>query len=611
VVDGEVSFSSIITWIGTLHRCIDAFTSTLVRGLRERNKDSGFNFGARILGTLQPGLISHNVDVAALSVELLKKMASALHLGGYVDVGYRWMIIEGGITRGGLPYMVACAHQHHELRPEVGVAMDLLSRGRMLRLFEFHLPAIIPNKTAYIAFAQDLVTAVVPYKPARDAITKSGLVEFLLAKSLAACQPGGHSDLRQTALLCLTEVWCAFPQSVMEGRKGQGEQIVDALKRGARDTSLGLQIACIANLFHLLETTVNDPVNPKNHHAPRVYKTLIFLLMENHSNEIVREFLVTNLSTSLEPIEDLRHNSDGSINKMMTIPVGVLIDPLVKQASTHGYNNHDFELFSVLANHSRMTVDQCMPLCDLLGKISLNDPLFGRSATKPLGVLLRRFGNQPRMHEFVERFSKVSLSTFMHVETKHGGQMRQQRDKNKAAASKDSRGGEELDYNVLLIRHALIVYMLELICKIGNPIYNYRILPLMERVNEQYASLNEGKQSPGISALIRMIKSDDEEDRVLEGGFEYADSEEEGGDEYDEDTGYTRRKRNDASGDNRDLMDAARRGQILVFSDEDEEESGDSKRGGGGRDERGAGCGEPAVLWTTSKLAPVLAREPK
>ena len=594
VEDGEISFLSVTSWIGTLHRCIDTLTSTLVRGLRERSRDAGLNFGARILGTLQPGMISHNMDVAALSVDLLKKLASALHLGGYGDVGYRWMILEGGITRGGLPYMVACAHQHHELRPEIGVAMDLLSRGRMLRLFEHHLPAIIPNKTAYLAFAQDLVTAVVPYKPARDAITKSGLIEFLLAKGLYACQPGGHADLRQTALLCLTEVWCAFPQSVMEGRQGQGEQIVDALKRGARDAALSLQIASIANLFHLLEATVNDAANPRNKHAPRVYKTLIFLLIENHSNEIVREFLVTNLSTTLEPIPDMQQNPDGSMNKMLSIPVGVLIDPLVKQASTHGYNNHDFELFGCLTRHERLTVDQCMPLADLLGKIALNDPLFGRSAAKPLAQLLQRYGDQIRMHEYVERFAKVSLSTFMHVETKYGGQMRAARDKNKSAASKDGRGGAELDYNVLTIRHALIVYMLEIVCKIGNPIYNYRMLPLMERVNEQYASLNDGTRSRGISALIAMIKrndQDDDNDGQQDGGFEYANNSDDE-DVYDDETGYTRRKRQDTTGNNRDIMEAARRGQILVFSDEEEEgdgEGGESsskekrRRKGGGR----------------------------
>ena len=570
--DGQSSFNRLQGWIGALHRCIDCFTSTLVRGLRERGRDTGLNFGARILGTLQPGLISHNLDVASLSVDLLKKLASALHLGGYGDVGYRWLIMEGGITRGGLPYMVACAHQHHEMRPEIGVALDLLSRGRLLRLFEFHLPSIIPNNTAYLAFAQDLVTAVVHHKPAREAITKSGLVEFILGKALRACQPGGHSDLRQTALLCLTEVWCAFPSVVVNGREGQAHQIVDALKRGARDTALGLQIASIANLFHLLETTVNDPINPRNKHAPRVYKTLIFLIIENHSNEIVREFLVTNLSTSLEPLKELQYNIDGTLNKMVQIPVGVLIDPLVKQASTHGYNNHDFELFAVLARHQRLSIDQCMPLADLLGKISLNDPLFGRSASKPLQILLRRFGDQVRMHEYVERFAKVSLSTFMHVETKYGGKMREQRDKNKATASKDNRGGEELDFNVLLIRHALIIYMLEIVVNVENPIYNYRMLPLLERVNEQYANLNNGTKARGIGALINLIQKDDlggTENVEEQGGYEYASDDEDG--YYDDETGYTRGKRSE-NNDNRDLMDAARRGQILVFSDEEDED---------------------------------------
>ena len=166
---------------------------------------------------------------------------------------------------------------------------------------------------------------------------------------------------------------------------------------------------------------------------------------------------------------------------MKHIPVGVLIDPAVKQASTHGYNNHDFELFGVIARHERLTVDQSMPLADLLGKISLNDPLFGRCAAGPLETILRRFGDKNRAHEFVERFSKVALATFMHVETKHGGQMRQLRDKQRAdIADARSRGDNEDnasklifdkkngDFDVLMIRQALIIAMLQLIVKIDN-----------------------------------------------------------------------------------------------------------------------------------------------
>ena len=45
--EGQVSYLKITSWIGALHRCIDTLTSTLVRGLRERNRDAGLNYGAR------------------------------------------------------------------------------------------------------------------------------------------------------------------------------------------------------------------------------------------------------------------------------------------------------------------------------------------------------------------------------------------------------------------------------------------------------------------------------------------------------------------------------------------------------------------------------------
>ncbi len=484
----EESFAAAGRWIGALHNAIDTLTATLVRGLRERNRDASLAWGARVLGTLQPGLISHNLDVAALTCDLMKKLGSALLLSGYGDVGYRWLILEGGITRGGLPYMVACAHQHAELRTEIGIALDLLSRGRMLRLFTHHLPQIIPNKSAYLAFAQDLVAALSQFTPSRDATIKSGLIEYLMGQGLSACHQGNGVDLRQTAVMMLTELWCMFPRVVMGGREGQANQIVESLKKGARDPSLVLQIACIANLFHLLEATVNDANDPRNPHAPRVYKTLIFLFIENHSNEHVREFIVVNLANALEPYQDPGDRREQPSNKMLHIPVGVLVTPTVKQCAVHGYNNHDFDLFVVISRHARLTCDQCMPLADLLGKVSLNDPLFGRSAAAPLEILMRRFGDIPRMHDFVERFVKVALSSFMHVETRHGATMRSLRDKALQKMEAATRTGvaepakaavpdteeEGAQFDLLVVRHALIVHMLELIVQLENRVYETR-----------------------------------------------------------------------------------------------------------------------------------------
>ena len=57
-------------------------------------------------------------------------------------------------------------------------------------------------------------------------------------------------------------------------------------------------------------------------------------------------------------------------------------------------------------------------LADLLGKIALNDPIYGRVATLPLLIVLNRFPNEAAVQEYVERYSKVALSMLMHVETK-------------------------------------------------------------------------------------------------------------------------------------------------------------------------------------------------
>ena len=275
---------------------------------------------------------------------------------------------------------------------------------------------------------------------------------------------------------------------------------------------------------------------------------------------------------------------------MKEIPVGVLVDPAVKQASTHGYNNHDFELFAVIARHTRLTIDQAMPLADLLGKISLNDPLFGRCAAGPLEIILRRFGDKSRAHEFVQRFSKVALATFMHVETKHGGQMRQLRDKQRAdIADAKSRGDNEDnasklifdkkngDYDVLMIRQALIVSMLQLIVKIDNQIYNLRTRPLIEMVNEQFAHLNDGRRSKGLTALLNFMDTGHVLGEQLGDAdvYEFA-SEDDNSDDYRDEEDYgapeTRRKRNE-SDSTREMMRQAQQGKILVFSDDEDEDS--------------------------------------
>ena len=117
----------------------------------------------------------------------------------------------------------------------------------------------------------------------------------------------------------------------------------------ARDPSLTLQIGALTCLFHLLDGFSHS----EHSYAPYIYKTLIFALIENHANEVAREFIISNIIFTLEECR---------------LPVGVMVPPIVKQASLYGYNNHDFDFFITLAKHPRLTLRHGLLLVDLLGK---------------------------------------------------------------------------------------------------------------------------------------------------------------------------------------------------------------------------------------------------
>lgn len=94
-----------------------------------------------------------------------------------------------------------------------------------------------------------------------------------------------------------------------------------------------------------------------------------------------------------------------SLSKMQHVPVGVMVEPLVKQATLNGYTNMDFDFFIVVSKHQRLGLRHALLLLDLLGKVSLNDPLFGRVATVPLLILVNRFCNQ--QVSYISRLSEL------------------------------------------------------------------------------------------------------------------------------------------------------------------------------------------------------------
>lgn len=64
--------------------------------------------------------------------------------------------------------------------------------------------------------------------------------------------------------------------------------------------------------------------------------------------------------------------------RINTIPIGILIDPIIKQIQmsegvTYRFNVFDFDFFTVLAKHSRLTIKNAIQIVDLMAKAYLNE----------------------------------------------------------------------------------------------------------------------------------------------------------------------------------------------------------------------------------------------
>jgi hypothetical protein len=84
------------------------------------------------------------------------------------------------------------------------------------------------------------------------------------------------------------------------------------LKRGARDKHRPIRTVAVCGLFRLLDKFSDE----KNSSAPSIYKTLIFSMVENPNDSILRELYYINFTSLYEAHQ--------------TIPVGLLVEPLIK-----------------------------------------------------------------------------------------------------------------------------------------------------------------------------------------------------------------------------------------------------------------------------------------
>ena len=256
-------------------------------------------------------------------------------------------------------------------------------KHNLLELFTMHMRNFLADKAFYFDFVQDMFYSIIDTSISRDSFVNSGLLDYWIELALRQADFDGRnsSSERISALAFLVEVWAHYSGKIEE-REEVATALLKVLKKACRDRVKNLRVVGIVSLFKLLDVFSAE----RNKYAPTVYKTLTFLVVENHNDSETREFMLRNF-TSL-------------FNSTPTIPVAILLEHLLKQIKlsagiTYIYNTFDFELFYAVARHPRMSPKLCIMMLDVLSKIVLQDVTFSAVAANAFVLALQRFSREP------------------------------------------------------------------------------------------------------------------------------------------------------------------------------------------------------------------------
>ena len=259
------------------------------------------------------------------------------------------------------------------------------------------------NPKRYIDALSVLVPALLARGPGpRRILAAEQTPSAMLLEALRCAE--GPADLREASLTLLTTLWSAFPDEI-EVRGEDCRQAVSVLKRAARDPEPATQIHALACMFQLMHAFINAA----NAFSPVVYKTIVFMFIEHMRNNAVRDFITAELKIALDA-----HSN---------IPVGILVDPVVKQASPGGQHpgvkRVDFELMASMAEHARLEARPALHLLALCLRSALdyrgagvnpNPPEDRGIALKAATRLTARLKGEEAAEEALERAAGGALA---------------------------------------------------------------------------------------------------------------------------------------------------------------------------------------------------------
>ncbi|CAD8193441.1 unnamed protein product [Paramecium pentaurelia] len=374
-VKGE--FETLINWLSDIYANISRVFNFL------EQQDSNIHY---FFATIKPGLLSKEQEITLWTLRIMGRTYFELSEMEMHQLGYEWFCKENG----GLAATFLCMQRHPNLLSQICELYSQVARFNIVDFFTVQFKKQLADKC--VDMLNSLIEFLYQQKTLKDELISQGIVQYW-AQAALKMSDSDQLPIKIQGLKYLTLNWLLYPIQFEEDQN-YPNQYLFLMKKGTRDSSNNLKYFSLNMLFRLLDKLATD----RNPYAAVLYKKLTFTLIENYNELDVREFMLNNFMYLIQ--------------KYSSIPIDILLEPLIKQVMLNDalVNLTDMILFKFISKHPKMKIRLAILLLDLLAKIYLNSVTMSHLSFNPIQVLLARFAESPMLREYAFKLCKIGLA---------------------------------------------------------------------------------------------------------------------------------------------------------------------------------------------------------
>ena len=319
-----------------------------------------------------------------------------------------------------------------------------------------------PDPRDFFYTVTQLMKPISDTKSLKEDLINSGVLEYWLEYANNVAEDDISLDAKIEVLGFFTELWINYSDKIEE-KEEKANQIIDILKKSTEDRRFAVKLVSITHLFRLLEHFGNG----KKAWAPLIFKNLTMILLENHANMEIRDFMMRNFMSVFD--------------EFPAIPVSPLFEPLIKQIqisenTSYFLNMTDFTIFIYFSKSEALGLKNAIQLLDFLAKVFLNQLVWAQICQLPMVTLILKHKNHETMQEFIVKFVKICLAMLYASERKKKANNPQNPNANISLAKATLVSEQEV---ISSQKRAQIIEILRQISNVGSSSLANKIKPLI------------------------------------------------------------------------------------------------------------------------------------